>query len=382
MKIEELENSFIRYKENKLSGRYLSFDHIRPLIDKFANTIEDIKVLGTSENKTPIHLIKIGEGKKRLLFWSQMHGNESTTTKAVFDLLNTLLDKKNEWSSLILKECTLFIIPMLNPDGSNAYTRLNYNNIDLNRDAQLKTQKESRIFSDLVQEIKPDIAFNLHGQRTIFSAGKTNKSAIISFLSPAGNKERSITNSRRIAMDIIVAMNEMLQLQLPGHVGRYDDGFNINCTGDTLETLKIPTILFEAGHYPQDYEREVTRKYIYYSLLTALNYITQKNTQNDAYYKKYFEIPENDKLFYDIIIRDTILEGKKTDIALQYKEVLVKNKVKFIPEVVKIEKLENFYGHLEIQAKSRRIRHYNDVVEIVQEVEMLKFYLNDELFSL
>jgi len=50
----------------------------------------------------------------------------TTTTKALSDLFNSLSDTR---LSDILKYCTLFIIPILNPDGALAYTRLNANNI-------------------------------------------------------------------------------------------------------------------------------------------------------------------------------------------------------------------------------------------------------------
>ncbi|GAA4278867.1 M14 family zinc carboxypeptidase [Aquimarina mytili] len=380
MDIKTLQNLFTQYKESSLFGRYINLDHITPLLDFLSSKI-DIKELGTSENNVPIHVIKIGHGPKKLLFWSQMHGNESTTTKAVFDLLNFLIDSQNILAKEILEQCTLHIVPILSPDGAKLYTRHNYNNIDLNRDAQNRTQKESIVLNNLINTIQPDFAFNLHGQRTIFSAGDTNHPATVSFLSPAGDKECSITPSRKIAMEIIAEMNTMLQKMIPNQVGRYDDGFNINCVGDTLSHQGIPTILFEAGHYPEDYDREVTREYIFYSLIAAIQYIARITIKGDKY-DGYFLIPENSKCFYDIIIRDVILEGKNVDIAIQYTEKLVENNVKFVPKVVKIENLRKFYGHREIIGKKRVISSENVGNMIVPETELLKFRLNSELFSI
>src|SRR5690606_25096737 len=110
---------------------------------------------------------------------------ESTTTKAVFDLLNLFAYSKEDDVKAILENCTIGIIPMLNPDGARMYTRLNANHIDLNRDAQNLTQPESKILKACFDDFKPDFCFNLHGQRTIFSAGFTNKPATVSFLAPA-----------------------------------------------------------------------------------------------------------------------------------------------------------------------------------------------------
>ncbi len=380
MDISTLQKWFTSYKEPLLFGRYIHLDHITPLFDKLSSRIET-KQIGLSENNLPIHLIKLGSGSKKLLFWSQMHGNESTTTKAVFDLLNFLIDDSNKEAQDVLSTCTLYIIPILSPDGAKLYTRLNYNKVDLNRDAQDKTQKESYVLSSLIQDIKPDFAFNLHGQRTIFSAGETNNPATVSFLSPAGDENRSITNSRKVAMEIISKMNETLQKCIPNQVGRYDDSFNLNCVGDTLAYNEIPTILFEAGHYPGDYDRERTREYIFYSLITSIKYISNTEITGSGY-ENYFLIPENGKCFYDIIIRDVILDKKNVDIALQYTEELTENNVKFVPKIVKIDDLRKFYGHREIIGKKRTICNEIVTVEIVPEVELLKFHLDSELFSI
>ncbi|WP_299896132.1 M14 family zinc carboxypeptidase [uncultured Aquimarina sp.] len=379
MKIEELKDWFTNYKQSAISGRYIHLEHIKPLIDTISQKAE-IEQLGSSENDEPIYLIKIGTGSKKLLFWSQMHGNESTTTKAIFDFLKMLSDDFNELSKDILKHCTLYIIPILSPDGARLYTRLNYNKVDLNRDAQNRTQKESIVLRELIDSIQPDYAFNLHGQRTIFSAGETKNPATVSFLSPAGDEKRTITTCRKIAMEIIAEMNTVLQQFIPNRIGRYDDGFNINCVGDTLSTLNVPTILFEAGHFDNDYDRERTREYIFYALVTSVSYIAKNEIKGD-HYKTYFDIPENGKLFYDIIVRDAMLNGKNVDIAIQYTEELSENSVKFIPKIVKIEDLQNFYGHREINADKRTIQNENVTVEVVPENELLKFRLNDELFS-
>ncbi len=381
MHTDTLSAFFKKNKEASLSGRYIHLSHIAPLLEKLkSKTAITITTLGSSENNAPIDLITLGTGSKKLLFWSQMHGNESTTTKAIFDFINTLIAPDNEWATTILQKCTLYIIPILSPDGAKAYTRLNYNQVDLNRDAQNRTQKESIILHDVIRHIQPDVAFNLHGQRTIFGAGTTPNSATISFLSPAGDAERTITPCRKVGMEIISAMNTVLQQYIPNAVGRYDDGFNLNCVGDTLTNMGIPTILFEAGHYPADYDREKTRAFIYYSLVTAVDYITHTPTIGNKY-EDYFEIPENEKCFYDIIIRDVVLNGKNVDIAIQYIEELSENDIKFVPMIEKIEDLRKFYAHREIIGNKRPIQNENVTVEVVSGNKLLKFRLNDELFS-
>mgnify|MGYP001159463487 FL=1 len=342
-------------KAMSLKSRVLSNSDIEPLLNLLSDKFE-VSVLGYSEAVLPIHGVKIGSGSKRILLWSQMHGNESTTTKALFDLFNFLeLDDFNEFLDI----CTLFIIPILNPDGAMAYTRLNANGVDLNRDAINRSQKESSVLRSVFDEFKPHYCFNLHGQRTIFSAGKSNNSSVISFLSPSEDIERSVTITRKKSMSIIHSMNRVLQMYLPNQIGRYDDGFNANCVGDQFQTLGVPTVLFEAGHYPGDYLREETRKYIALSIFTAIANIADKVDENTS--SMYFDIPENDTLFNDVIIRNALLDPSNPndfcDIGIQHKEVLGPSGLTFKPTIDCIGDLSKKYGHLEINANFKAVSH-------------------------
>ncbi len=348
MQIEHIKSLFLKHKADNLFGRYITNSDIKTLINHLDKHITT-DTIGKSVLNAPIYSLKIGNGTKRILMWSQMHGNESTTTKALFDLLNTLLANEKDVES-ILRTCTLYIIPILNPDGAKAYTRVNANKVDLNRDAQALTQPESKVLRHVFETFKPHFCFNLHGQRTIFSAGVNNKSAIVSFLAPAQDQACTVTPNRTIAMEVIAAMNKTLQEDIPNQVGVYDDAFNINCVGDTFQSTNTPTILFEAGHYPNDYNREKTRLLIYTSYISSLLYISN-NEITGKYHKPYFDIPENEKCFFDIIIRNT----NAGDVAIQYKEKLVGNKIEFIPTVDKIDNLEGFYGHLEIDASGNEV---------------------------
>lgn len=351
MKDKALKAIFNEHKETALFGRYINLKHIIPLLKKHENNFK-IEVIGQSVLKENIHSIKIGAGKKRILMWSQMHGNESTTTKSIFDLLNFFTD--NPLSESILNACTIVIIPILNPDGAKAYTRLNANNVDLNRDAQNLTQPESIVLKDLFNSFKPHYCFNLHGQRTIFSAGATNNSASLSFLSPAQDKDCTITDNRKKAMSIIVKINTMLQAEIPNQVGTYDDAYNINCVGDTFQSLNVPTVLFEAGHYSNDYDREEVRRYVFQSYLIALTTIVN-NDINLEDFNEYLKIPQNEKLFFDVIIKNACFNNEILDIAIQYQEKLIDDKIIFSPKVEKIDKLDNYFAHNVIDASNNAV---------------------------
>jgi len=381
MQTERLKLLFNSYKEASLFGRYIHTDSIINLLEN-SDLKPFVNRVGRSVNNENIYSITLGSGSKKILMWSQMHGNESTTTKAVFDMLNVLLASE-AISKSILETCTLKIIPILNPDGAKAYTRLNANNVDLNRDAQELSQPESNVLREVFDSFKPDYCFNLHGQRTIFSAGDTRNSATVSFLAPAQDDNCTITDTRKVAMEIISVMHSQLQQQIPNQIGIYDDAFNINCVGDTFQRFNVPTVLFEAGHFSNDYNREITREFIFQSLLVAIQYISE-NIITGSKYEDYFKIPENKKLFYDIIIRNTATASR--DIGIQFTEKLINHTIHFVPKVEKISDLSAFFAHKVIDARGSEVLTIdgeivlegseNDFVSINNEKSSLKLKNN------
>ena len=373
-----LDEWYADIKFNKVTGRYVHNSHLEIVREDFQKDFE-IEILGRSVMDRPVFGFKIGSGEKKVLAWSQMHGNESTTTKAVFDLLSTFSKKsKVPVISEILKHCSLYIIPILNPDGAKMYTRVNANEVDLNRDLQNLSQPESKLLKKQYDLFKPDFCLNLHDQRTIFSAGETSEPAILSFLTPSRDLERTVDDSRQQSMGLIGGIAEDLATQLPGKIGRYDDAFNLNCAGDTFQNLDTPTLLFEAGHYPGDYEREETRKYVFRALLSCLYQIASQNDFSENY-EAYFNIPENEKLFNDLIIRNAEIDGEVKDVAIQFKESLVNDKIDFEPVIDKIEVNIQKYGHREIEANKKRMS-IPGKDRITENVVVNKIILNTEEF--
>lgn len=365
------------HKVDALYGRYITINKIQPLLDNLPSLFK-VALLGYSVENRPIAKVTFGSGAIQVLGWSQMHGNESTTTKALFDLFKYIEDhKETEFVNTLLAMCTFTFVPMLNPDGAEAYTRINANKVDLNRDAQDISQPESLILKELYTNIKPDYCLNLHGQRTIFGVGKPAKSAIISFLSPSQDELRTVTQSRKIGMHLIADMNEMLQEFIPGCVGRYDDGFNINCVGDTLQQKNIPTVLFEAGHFPGDYDREESRTLIFLSLIRIFESVTMLKMHKNLSSNSYFSIPENQKCFFDYIIRSIKLpQLGTTDVAIQFEESLINGILNFIPKINQIGDLKGFTGHVEYDFKDLDILNADqiswEIGAIIEEIQTNK----------
>ena len=295
--------------------------------------MERLVVEGYSNEKRPIYSLELGQGTHKVLAWSQMHGNETTTTKALLDLLDYLMHSVE--GKELLQQLQLKLIFQLSPDGALNYTRLNGVGVDLNRDATIQSQPEMQTLIKVYKAFSPSLCLNLHGQRTIFAAGKTNTPAALSFLAPAADPERSITPARKIAMKLIAAMAEEHETSTTWGIGRYDDSFNINCTGDYFTAQGVPTILFEAGHYPDDYARKKTRNLVTKSIIDCLkNYCTARYDYYTV--QDYNAIPENSNHLRDIEFTNvTIVNNSKitkSSLFVQFKEVLKQAAVEFVPE--------------------------------------------------
>ncbi len=377
LKIMVFEQLHQEYKENSISGRYIALQHIEDLLlndDRKHRT----KVDGTSVEGRPIYSYTIGTGTIRILMWSQMHGNESTATKSIFDLLN-LLDSDTEVASELLQHFTFRILPLVNPDGAFAYTRLNANQIDLNRDFVNLTQPESTVLKNVCLDFQPHYCFNLHDQRTIFGAGQSGKPATISFLSPSFNETLEINQCRIKAIQVINTMNAELQKSIPGQIGRFDDAFNLNCVGDNFQNMGFPTILIEAGHESDDYCREKVRQYVFTALVAGFLNLDASAEEDDAI-EKYLNIPENLQNFRDIIYKNVSIFDNGVDtvtnIAIQYKEVLIGCAVQLIACISDIGTIETLYGHKTIDVNGAR---YSDKLINIPKIDQIADFSLDKV---
>ena len=374
----DLEQLFSQYKEQSINGRYITLESIQPLLNKI-NTDNNVEIIGESVLGNAIYKYQIGAGKIKILLWSQMHGNESTTTKALFDIFN-ILSGESELAKKWLSTFTFCFIPMLNPDGAKLYTRENANKVDLNRDSQNLSQPESRVLREAFEKFKPDFCYNLHDQRTIFGVGSTGKPATLSFLAPAYNEEREINESRLKAINLISGINTILQKYIPGQIGRFDDSFNINCIGDTFQYLGVPTVLFEAGHFQNDYNRDETRKYVFAALASSFEILGENDVVTNEF-DNYLSIPQNKVVFYNFLYKNIRInyDGIEiiTNFAAQYKEELIENQICFNAYIVHISDLDNYFGHYEYDAKGALYLNGSDNIPVLN--QKADFYLDNNV---
>lgn len=332
-----------KHFEKSFDSRYLNLDKFYSYTN--VNYI-DGEEIGRSTNNNPIYLIKFGSGSKKILIWSQMHGNESTGTYAMFDLLNIFKQTSNQWINDFLNEYQLHFIPVLNPDGAINWDRRNALGIDINRDFNAEQSDEIKVLKNQFTNVNYCLGFNLHDQRSIFSVDGFDLPATLSFLSPSVDFKRSLNDVRKLSMGIISYIYDCLQMYIPNQTSRFTDEFYPNSTGDNFQKLNVPIVLFEAGHFSNDYERVQTRKYFCYALFFAFEFI-YKNNDWKKNHERYFEIPENKDIYSDVLIQNLTFEINnriyKIDVLIQYKEEAneEKSKLNYIPIIQEIGALNN-----------------------------------------
>lgn len=358
------------YEEIRVSGfesRYLPFSRLKTYLNE---KFPDKTSLGKSFLGNDIFHLKIGKGKRNVLAWSQMHGNESTGTRAMFDVLE-FLQLKNDWCESVINDFTFHFIPMLNPDGATLYTRRNAFGVDLNRDFIKESSPEIRILKEFVKNNDFEYMFNLHDQRTIFNTENQPETATLSFLAPSADIQRSMTDTRRKVMSVISHMNSHLQKYVPGKIGRFSDEFYPNSTGDNFTKMEIPTILFEAGHYPNDYRRDHTRRYNALAILLALDAIKQdKNFGTEGY----FDIPQNGKMFLDVVLRNVLVKSSDSesvvDIGIYFQEVLNlhTHEIEFCAVIEEIGDLSNYFGHIDVDKQGKVFIGKSTMFPVLQQI--------------
>lgn len=321
-----LYNSYENYRETTIENRRFKHSDLLPLIEELKhNKSFRVDKAGESVQGRDIYLISTGTGKTKIFLWSQMHGDEPTATAAFFDIFN-FLSANNEYNTLreeLLKRVTLYFLPMVNPDGAEVFERRNVLDIDLNRDAVRRVSPEALILKNVFDSLKADFGFNMHDQSIYYSAGNSHCSAAISFLAPPVSYDKRVTKVRERSTKLIGAMFLMLKKFIPGHIAKYSDDYEPRAFGDNFQKWGTSTVLVESGGWRDDPEKQYLRKINFILLLSAFKTISEESF-NKTDTNIYYEIPSNEKLMMDLILRNVELEkeGKKfvTDIGIIHEE--------------------------------------------------------------
>lgn len=375
---DQLAEAYEKYKEESISQRRFKHAEVISLVKDRKGDFRTEEI-GKSVEGRSIYQMTWGEGPTKVMLWSQMHGNESTATMALFDLFNFIEgsgDKFDELREFLKSKLTIRFIPIVNPDGMNRWIRRNALDIDLNRDAIRLASPEAVLLKNARDTFSPDFGFNLHDQSTYYTVGDTEKPATISVLAPAYNEETEVNDVRKKAMQVIVGMNELLQEAVPGQVGKYDDAFETRAFGDNFQKWGTSTILIESGGYPNDPEKQEIRKLNFLAMLHALQQIANQSYEKQSL-DDYYSIPDNSFRLMDVVIRNlTLTKGVykyQTDIGIRRKESDLAGSYFVTGAIEDMGDLSIFHGYEELDAGEMEIVQgeiYEETFESAEELSV------------
>ncbi|GJQ20224.1 MAG: peptidase M14 [Bacteroidia bacterium] len=258
---------------------------------------------GTSAEGRTVYLYTYGTGTTKILLWSQMHGDESTATMALVDLLNLFANAHDHpLVTSIRTHLTLLMVPMLNPDGAERFQRRTAQQIDMNRDALRLATPEARILKTLQETHRPSFGFNLHDQDPRSTVGQSKEVAAIALLAPAVDDANSDTPERTRAKLVAARIVQAITPLVPGHITRYDDTFEPRAFGDNIQKWGTSTILIESGGWRDDPEKMHLRTTNVVALLAAFLSIAEGD-YHQADPAVYETLPKNGRNLFDIVIR-------------------------------------------------------------------------------
>jgi hypothetical protein len=329
------------------------------LIDKLKSADErlfQVEQVGTSVEGRSLNHIWFGRGPMHVLLWSQMHGDEPTATSALFDVCTYIARHRSEpHVSQILERLTVHMVPMVNPDGAERWTRRNAQGLDINRDAVLLQSPEARALKALRDRLEPAVGFNLHNQNWRTSVGTPPQPAAISLLAVASDEALSDTPQRVLAKKTAAVVRQAIEPFARGRMGRYDETFNARAFGDNFSRAGTGVVLIETGPWPGSEPDRALVRINFVAIFSALQALASGSVDH-ADPELYTTLPENDSnLFHTIVKGGTIWPGTsvapfKGDVGLRGTRVVRQTKTgREIQWVSSIEELGDMrvYGALE-----------------------------------
>jgi hypothetical protein len=281
-----------------------------------------ITEVGRSVQDRAIRAVTFGTGPTRVLLWSQMHGDESTATMALADIVSFLAQSDSEVRATIHDALTVVMVPMLNPDGAEVFRRYNAVGVDINRDARRVATPEARVLKGLRDSLAPAFGFNLHDQSARNLAGAGGQQVAIALLAPAADSARSYGPVRTRARKLAALLAHGLAEVIPGRTAKYDDTFNPRAFGDLVQQWGTSTILIESGALPDDPQKHALRGLNVRLILTALRAIAT-NGYAGIDIAAYETLPFNESVPADVLVRGgrvVLPSGARLglDLALRY----------------------------------------------------------------
>jgi beta-lactamase class A len=259
--------------------------------------------IGRSLEGRPLQLLRFGDGPIRVLLWSQMHGDETTASRALADIFNYVASHPDDarvryWADRL----TILAVPMLNPDGAVMHRRRGAHSIDINRDARSLATPEGRALKAVQERFAPDYGFNLHDQNPRNRVGSSPRLAAMALLAPPPDADATPTPAFTRAQRLTAHIARELAPLLGEHLTRFDDSYNARAFGDGMQSWGVSTVLVETGSWPRDESKHYLRTTNFAAIVSALDAIAG-DALDGVDPVLYTSLPPNGRTVSDLIVR-------------------------------------------------------------------------------
>ncbi|MES2150793.1 MAG: M14-type cytosolic carboxypeptidase [Pseudomonadota bacterium] len=183
-----------------------SWERHLELLDR-AQMSEQVRLLdlGSTVEGRDMNLLVIGDPAANKKVWviARQHPGETMAEWFVEGMLDALLDPADPFGRQLLKECVLYVVPNMNPDGAaHGNLRTNAAGANLNREWNTPTMARSPevfLVKAKMKETGCDLFLDVHGDEGlpyVFTAGSA---ALPTFTPAQAAREKQFTDAFKIA---------------------------------------------------------------------------------------------------------------------------------------------------------------------------------------
>lgn len=259
---------------------------------------------GSSMEGRTLWAARLGTGPARILVWARQHGDEPICSAAALNALSYLLRRPDDPAArAILDGSTILLLPLMNPDGAQRFTRRNAQGIDVNRDARQSMTLEGQTLRRLKDEFSPSIAFNLHDMKPRKSTSSEHELVVLAVQAGPFDEWGGDNEVRRQGKRLCACMAQAAGAFAHGHITRYDAPYMPRAFGDSMMRWGVACCLIESGGWHGPGAQAFVERLHWLALLAGLHAAATgaEASANAAYYDA---LPlDTGPFFFDILVR-------------------------------------------------------------------------------
>ena len=183
-----------------------SWERHLELLDR-AQMSEHVRLvdLGNTVDGRDLNMLVIGdpEAKKKVWVIARQHPGETMAEWFVEGMLDALLDPADAFGRQVLKECVMYVVPNMNPDGAfRGNLRTNAAGANLNREWNTPTLERSPevfLVKNKMKETGCDLFLDVHGDEGLPYVFVAGSGALPTFTAEQAAAEKKFSDAFKIA---------------------------------------------------------------------------------------------------------------------------------------------------------------------------------------